>query len=74
MLALFPFLPPGDKPAIRIGALSCMSSFLSFLLSLEGFFLCGEFDGGYTGMYVCLHDRPLLIHGATISRGDEVFG
>jgi len=64
MLALFPFLPPRDKPAIRIGALACMSSFLSFFLSLEGFFLCGEFYGGQTGMRV--------YHGAGISRGDEV--
>ena len=58
VLALFPFLPPGDKSAIRIGALSCMSSFLSFFLSLEGFFLCGEFDGGQTGMRVCLDTIP----------------
>lgn len=73
MLALFPFLPPGDKSTIRVGALPCMSLFLSFFLSLEGFFLRGDFDGWQTGMRVYLDDLPLLIHGASISRGDEVF-
>jgi len=72
VLALFPFLPPGDKSAIRIGALTCMSSFLFFFLSLEGFFLCSEFYGGQTGMRVYLDDLALLIHSASISRGDEV--
>ena len=49
-----------------------MSSFLFFFLSLEGFFLCSEFYGGQTGMRVYLDDLALLIHSASISRGDEV--
>ena len=40
---------------------------------MEGFFLRGDFDSWQTGMRVYLDDLPLLIHGASISRGDEVF-
>jgi len=49
---LVPIPPTRDKSAICISALSCMSSFLSFFLSLEGFFICGEFDGGQTSVHV----------------------